>query len=47
MKFTDGYWQIRDGYHVQNPADIRDIVQRVIPLPYMQQRNASSAKGIH
>ncbi|SCZ09674.1 alpha-D-xyloside xylohydrolase [Paenibacillus polysaccharolyticus] len=28
MKFTDGYWQIRDGYHVQNPADIRDIVQK-------------------
>ncbi|WP_028592334.1 alpha-xylosidase [Paenibacillus massiliensis] len=26
MKFTDGYWQIRKGYEVQNPADIRDLV---------------------
>nr|WP_145156691.1 alpha-xylosidase [Paenibacillus terrae] len=25
MKFTDGYWMIREGYNVQNPADIRDI----------------------
>ncbi|KAF9127960.1 hypothetical protein BGX30_014518 [Mortierella sp. GBA39] len=25
MKFTDGYWLIREGYNVQNPADIRDI----------------------
>lgn len=27
MKFSDGYWQIREGYEVQNPADIRDITQ--------------------
>lgn len=27
MKFTDGYWQIREGYEVQNPADIRDVKQ--------------------
>ncbi|MFB5759795.1 alpha-xylosidase [Paenibacillus medicaginis] len=26
MKFTDGYWMIRKGYEVQNPADVRDIV---------------------
>lgn len=25
MKFTDGYWMTREGYEVQNPADIRDI----------------------
>ncbi|MFM9277392.1 alpha-xylosidase [Paenibacillus jiagnxiensis] len=26
MKFTDGYWMIRKGYEIQNPADVRDIV---------------------
>ncbi|ADO55969.1 alpha-xylosidase [Paenibacillus polymyxa] len=26
MKFTDGYWLVRKGYEIQNPADIRDIV---------------------
>ncbi len=25
MKFTDGYWQIRKGYNLQNPVEIRDI----------------------
>ncbi len=25
MKFTDGYWQAREGYRIQSPADIRDI----------------------
>ncbi len=25
MKFTDGYWQIREGLLLQNPQDIRDI----------------------
>ncbi|OAX49691.1 alpha-xylosidase [Paenibacillus sp. AD87] len=28
MKFTDGFWMTREGYHVQNPTDIRDIVQK-------------------
>lgn len=28
MKFTDGYWQIRKGYHMQHPVDIRDIVRK-------------------
>lgn len=27
MKFSDGYWQIREGFEVQNPADIRDVKQ--------------------
>ncbi|MDO7905932.1 alpha-xylosidase [Paenibacillus sp. JX-17] len=27
MKFTDGYWMVRKGYELQNPVDIRDIVQ--------------------
>ncbi|WP_025721721.1 alpha-xylosidase, partial [Paenibacillus polymyxa] len=26
MKFTDGYWLVRKGYEIQNPAEIRDIV---------------------
>ncbi|MGM1019903.1 MAG: alpha-xylosidase [Bacillota bacterium] len=26
MKFTDGYWMVRKGYEIQNPAEIRDIV---------------------
>ncbi|MDP4097610.1 alpha-xylosidase [Paenibacillus sp. P96] len=26
MKFTDGYWMVRKGYEIQNPADVRDIV---------------------
>jgi len=25
MKFTDGYWQVREGLHLQNPIEIRDI----------------------
>jgi alpha-D-xyloside xylohydrolase len=25
MKFTDGYWQIREGVSIQNPVDIRDV----------------------
>ncbi|XEC93359.1 alpha-xylosidase [Paenibacillus tarimensis] len=25
MKFTDGYWQIRKGIHIQHPMDVRDI----------------------
>lgn len=25
MKFTDGYWLIREGVNIQNPEDIRDI----------------------
>lgn len=25
MKFTDGYWGIRDGITVQNPMDVRDV----------------------
>jgi alpha-D-xyloside xylohydrolase len=25
MKFTDGYWQTREGFKLQNPTDIRDI----------------------
>ncbi|MDK8188490.1 alpha-xylosidase [Paenibacillus sp. UMB7766-LJ446] len=28
MKFTDGFWMTREGYHIQNPTDIRDIVQK-------------------
>lgn len=28
MKFTDGFWLVREGYQIQNPADIRDIVQK-------------------
>ncbi|MEJ8302456.1 alpha-xylosidase [Saccharibacillus sacchari] len=28
MKFTDGYWMVRDGYNLQNPVDIRDVVQK-------------------
>lgn len=30
MKFTDGFWMTREGYHIQNPTDIRDIVQKKI-----------------
>ncbi|MCX7711437.1 MAG: alpha-xylosidase, partial [Clostridia bacterium] len=25
MKFTDGYWQVREGLNIYNPMDIRDI----------------------
>ncbi|CAM3831637.1 alpha-xylosidase [Marinicrinis lubricantis] len=25
MKFTDGYWMVREGYSVQNPVEIRDL----------------------
>jgi alpha-D-xyloside xylohydrolase len=25
MKFTDGYWQVREGLHLQNPIEIRDM----------------------
>lgn len=28
MKFTDGFWMTREGYQIQNPTDIRDIVQK-------------------
>ncbi|MDO3410779.1 alpha-xylosidase [Saccharibacillus sp. CPCC 101409] len=28
MKFTDGYWMVREGYNLQNPVDIRDVVQK-------------------
>lgn len=28
MKFTDGFWLVREGYQIQNPTDIRDIVQK-------------------
>ncbi|MCQ4087110.1 alpha-xylosidase [Saccharibacillus sp. JS10] len=28
MKFTDGYWMVRDGYNMQSPVDIRDVVQK-------------------
>ena len=28
MKFSDGYWQAREGVHVQNPMDVRDTAIR-------------------
>lgn len=28
MKFTDGYWMTREGYSMQHPTDIRDIVRK-------------------
>lgn len=26
MKFTDGYWMVREGVHPQHPAEVRDVV---------------------
>ncbi|OWA33679.1 alpha-xylosidase [Saccharibacillus sp. O16] len=28
MKFTDGYWLVREGYNMQSPVDIRDVVKK-------------------
>jgi len=28
MKFTDGYWQIREGVNMQFPVDVRDVVEK-------------------
>ena len=25
MKFTDGYWHIREGYQIINPVDVREV----------------------
>ncbi|WP_336787272.1 alpha-xylosidase [Paenibacillus sp. MMO-177] len=28
MKFTDGYWQIREGVHMQHPVDVRELKEK-------------------
>jgi alpha-D-xyloside xylohydrolase len=45
MKFTDGYWQIREGYEVQNPADIRDITQNGDSMTVFAATKVIESKG--
>ncbi|MEC0238939.1 alpha-xylosidase [Paenibacillus dokdonensis] len=45
MKFTDGYWQTREGYEVQNPADIRDITQSGDTLTVYAATKVIATKG--
>jgi alpha-D-xyloside xylohydrolase len=45
MKFTDGYWQIREGYEVQNPADIRDITQNGDSMTVFAATKKIESKG--
>ncbi|MED5015744.1 alpha-xylosidase [Paenibacillus chibensis] len=45
MKFTDGYWQIREGYDVQNPADIRDIAQTADSMTVYAATKVIHTKG--
>lgn len=45
MKFTDGYWLIREGYNVQNPADIRDITHTSDSMTVFAATKIIATKG--
>ncbi|OZB97687.1 alpha-xylosidase [Paenibacillus sp. XY044] len=45
MKFTDGYWMIREGYNVQNPADIRDITHTSDSMTVFAATKIIATKG--
>ncbi|GIP27499.1 alpha-xylosidase [Paenibacillus sp. J23TS9] len=45
MKFTDGYWQTREGYELQNPAEIRDITQSGDTLTVYAATKVIATKG--
>lgn len=46
MKFTDGYWMVRKGYEIQNPAEIRDIVTDDASMTVYRPPTGSSIKEI-